>query len=150
MGVSANISQDADPGEGHITIDLGAFTVVQGTWLIELSVIDEHNMRLRSTSNAVNDEVTYKAYFAAGTYSMRVSGEEESDKGILEVRVDDVVAGTTDFYAAGQSQNNSSTHTGLVISTSGLYTIDCAVDSKNGASSGFQMRINNLSFWRTA
>ncbi len=138
-----------DPGEGHITIiPLNYDSVGQGTWVTNLDVANLLSMRVRNSSANDADNISYKVSLGAGTYSLRMIYEKNSDAPIVDFDIDATEVGSVDTYGSGN--NHEDTTTGIVIADSGLKTLKVRADGKNGSSSGYELRIILLSLWRTA
>ena len=120
----------------HSIVNDGTYSHGQGTWL---------------HANAVNDFVTYSVpVLAPGTYSILVRGQRANDRGRVQVATASTqtgtytnLGGTQDFYSA--STNFVSTTLGTVtFSSSGTKFFRFTVVGKNGSSSGFHVRLDNV------
>lgn len=145
-----------DPGEGHITISpLSYSAIVQGTW--NWAVIGAQNNPFGTAgqafanivTHAINDEMDFKVYLAAGSYTILLYTLTAASQGIVHVQIDGADVTTIDLYAnpGGNNQRMSNT---FVNSVSGIKTLGLKIASKNGASSDYQFHYNMIVLWRTA
>ena len=123
--------------------------IVQGAW-IYLTGASHLGGNMYNSSAADADEVNYVAYMAAGTYTLIVVHPKDTDRGIAEVKIDGVLADSTDQYAAAPELNIVTKTTGIVVATSGLKTITWKANSKNGSSSAYSIFFSVINFWRTS
>jgi len=139
-----------DSGQGPVVIWPWAYkTVVQGTWEL-VSNSDYFSAKGWYNSSLNNgDEIHYNVYLAAGTYRIWLVYVRYTDRGILDIYVDDTEVASFDMYGSS-SQCEITSDSGNTISTSGLKTIKLKVDGQNASSSGYHARINALIFERTA
>jgi hypothetical protein len=151
---SGTLSWDAlaDPaGEGHILLAFFNYNAADaGSWnpQFESSCFLGGNI-YNSTHNDL-DQISWKAFLAAGTYTLRVVYGKAGNQGIADFYIDDVEVGSVDMYAASASLNNIYTVTGITVSTSGLKTIKAKVEGKNISSGDHYIKITSITFWRTA
>jgi hypothetical protein len=135
-------------GEGHITaLCYNWFSQPQGTWVVTQGGTQVAHT-IYNSSGAQNDEITYNMYLAAGTYTCRVLGIQNTDAPRYKVSGYNG-ADTFDFLFYGAlTYNKVLSQTGLVIATSGLKTISIkAVTSDHG---GYVMYLSTICFFRTA
>jgi hypothetical protein len=138
-------------GEGHITILPYNYSgITAGTWVIYISTAQALNFLFENSSAAQNDQVDYKAYLAAGTYTLVVLHEKYNNRGIISILINGTSIGTIDCYAVSQAFNVRSTITGISVTTSGLKTISVKVSDKNASSTGYGVFFTSLAFFRTA
>ncbi len=142
-----------EPGEGHIIL-IPAFynSIEQGTWAtggLDTGYYPT-NGAFYNSSSANGDQLTLKAYLAAGTYSMRHYYYKGPDAAIVSLTIDAVEVLSLDCYAAGASKANISTTTGIVIASSGLKAFAIKANGKNASSASYIMQINAIALWRTA
>lgn len=90
-------------------------------------------------SRTSGDGITWTNSFIleAGTYSFSVFGVKDSDNGIVDWYIDDVLIATHDYYAGGTSFNQITTTSNVVISTSGRHVLKGITNGKNASSSAF-------------
>lgn len=97
------------------------------------------------------DNVSYKAYMRAGTYTCKILGQTGSAYGILKLKIDGVEVVSWDQYsAAANTYNQISTTTSIVIATSGVKTIQVIVEGKHASSSDHYIVWSEIVFYRTA
>jgi len=162
-GISSNWAYDhtadaeahhpaVDPGEGFVSINAWDYTaIISGTWLFSQDASDIAGMAAYVSSPAINDQIDYTAFLAAGTYTINMIGRHATNKGIATILIDGVSVGTMDWYdAGGQAYHEKRTITGVVVATSGIKTISVKMASKNPASSDYQIIFNPITFIRTA
>lgn len=149
MGISVG-SGSSNPGEGTITccpfID---WTVVQGTWGIVVGSSFSGGYFITTTHNQ-NDELTRKVYLAAGTYTSTLLTLTGSSYGITTFSLDGVAIHNADCYAAAGANNVILQQTGIVVATSGIYTLSAKVATKNPASSNYGAYYGGYILQRTA
>ena len=140
------------PGEGHINIFPWNYnTIGQGTWVLSTTVSTAlwQFFWYTSTSND-GDELDYKVYLAAGTYTIRLIAQKQSAGGIVDIDIDAVEIASFDLYNGSSLYNQMFTDTGNVIAASGLKSLTLRLDGKNGSSSSYGAIINGITLWRTA
>ena len=95
--------------------------------------------------NAAANGDTWKNGFLvqAGTYSLNFLSTKDADRGSLDVYIDDVLAGTIDFYAGSLTKNQTSTISSLTI-TDGYHTLKGVVNGKNASSSGYIIALTKI------
>lgn len=133
----------------HVFATLG-YTVVQGTWVRSIDTQQPFATYLNSTSDAQNDEITYQVGLAAGTYKVLMSYVKVSNGGIYTLALDGSSFGTVDGYAAGNTFNQYSEITGVVVATSGVKTLSVKMATKNASSSAYRGIFTVINFMRTA
>lgn len=138
-------------GEGHITILPWAnYAIVQGTWAILADAGQVMAAVIYNTTSADGDEITFKAFFAAGTYTMKLLYVSYDNRGIAEILIDGVSIGTKNQYAVVSVKNLTWTVTGIVIAAAGLKTISFKVNGSANAHVGYYIVASSISFFRTA
>lgn len=140
-------------GNGNIflsSIDYNA--IVQGTWAVNAMGANGWNggITLFNSSNALNDEMGFKANMAAGTYTFKSIMHKATGRGIAELFIDGVSKGTFDCYNGTTLLNQLWTITGITISTSGIKSVNIKITGKNGASAGYWVDLTQLELYRTA
>ncbi len=144
-------SPSKDPGEGHVYIlPLGYDTIVQGTWVWNHASTQYASGFWYNSSNSSDDELTYKVYLAKGTYTFTVIAKTGGDRGILEIEIGGVSVGTIDLYSSGSVDNVILSITDIVVSVSGLKTINYKIAVNNPSSSGYKIAVSAFSFIRSA
>lgn len=142
-------SQDA--GEGHVLLHGFNYNAIDaGTWAFDFAAACWGYQFFQNSSTNNLDAVSFKAYLAIGTYTIRLLTRKFSDAGIMKIKIDGVTVLTGDCYAAVTAYNQAFTQTGVTIATSGIKTIQVICDGKNGASADYSIMIEEIAFWRTA
>lgn len=141
---------DLDVGEGRITILPWDYdSIGQGTWVLTLIASQILNGWLNNDSNADGDNISYRLYLTAGTYTLRVVGRKHTICGIVDVDIDAVEVASFDLYGA-LTYNVVFSQTGITIASDGLKTLKLRVDGKNASSSAYYASISAIALWRTA
>lgn len=145
-------TDDLPPGEGHITIMPFSYNSIgQGTWAFSATANQWGGFTfLNAVGAADGDNLVFKVYLAAGTYTLEELGIKGSNHAIIDYEIDGAVIATVDHYAAVGAYNQRSVDTGNVIATSGLKTLTMKANGKNAASSGYFMAVSTIVLWRTA
>lgn len=140
-----------DIGEGHITILPWNYdSIGAGIFVLSTQPTDVLNGYLYNSAAANLDNLSYRAALAAGTYTLRFICRTNNDAAILDFDIDGVEVASFDCYSAGVVNNVIFTQAGIVIAADGLKTIRLRSDGRNGASTGWQIRITEFALWRTA
>uniref|UniRef100_A0A6M3Y030 Uncharacterized protein n=1 Tax=viral metagenome TaxID=1070528 RepID=A0A6M3Y030_9ZZZZ len=138
-------------GEGHITILPIAYNSIgQGTWSSTDGAVLGGAYLGQSVSIADGDNISYKVYLDAGTYTLAFITSTHSDMAILDFDIDDVEVASFDCYSATFVSSVLKTQTGIVVSSAGLKTLKARVHGKNASATSYQMRIQAIILWRTA
>lgn len=137
-------------GSPAVVLATFGYTVVQGTWTKAYDPSQQLAFYLFSSTDAQNDEVTYKVLLGAGTYTIELLHVTNNNRGIYTISIDGVSAGTIDGYSAGNTYNIYSAITGVTVSVSGLKTISVKMATKNASSSAYRAVFSALVFHRTA
>jgi hypothetical protein len=138
-------------GEGHITILAPSYdSTGQGDWLLTTNAEQCFYGLLMSDSALDGDNISYKVYLAAGTYTLELFTKTDSYFGILDIDINDTEVASFDCYSDPNAYNVRKIQTGIVIATPGLYTLKCRVDGKNASSEDYYTPITYISLWRTA
>ncbi|MBA7617774.1 hypothetical protein ES703_25092 [subsurface metagenome] len=138
-------------GEGHLPIDLFAYQAIgQGTWTIVKSASGIDGVQLANTSTVDGDEISYNAYLAAGTYTLRAYFRQNDSQGIVSFDIDADEVASFDNYAVADSWNNVQEQADIVVATSGLKSITVRLDGKHGSSADYQCYLEAFCLWRTA
>lgn len=145
-----------------------AFAAPAEVWAVELSPAQAPNSGAASSLIAaepampynssrefaapvLNTTVTYKVWLSAGTWRLDFSYAKYSDSGIATLALSGGIAiGTVDAYNAGLVWAQLASFTGIVVPASGVYDLTMTMASKNGSSSGYQIRWAPISLVRTA
>jgi len=145
------IAAGGDQGEGHITVLPYSYSaIIQGTWVIYTAATQILYSALYNSTIAQNDQLDFKIYLAAGTYTFRVAALRDNNRGILSLLFDTVSQGTVDLYNAGSESNFFGDITGIVVATPGLKTVSLKAATKNTNSNGYMLCITYFVLFRTA
>jgi hypothetical protein len=137
-------------GEGHITILPWHYSaIIAGTWAFNADGAAIYYGYWRNSSSDDSDQVDYKVYLDAGTYTITYCGLVHTTMGILDTEIDEVSQGTLDWYGA-TARNVLKSITGIVIATAGLKTLGVLANGKNGSSTDYYLGISSISLYRTA
>lgn len=141
-----------DVGEGHILIlPYNYSSIGQGTWAIYIQVDDLLQGVLYNSTHADADNISYKVYLQAGTYTLTLLSRKTPSSGILDFDIDSTEIASLDLYNAVTAiYNQLSTYTNISIATSGLYTLKARVHGKNAGSDNYFVLIQSICLWRTA
>lgn len=124
-------------------------SVIQGTHEIFLSEGLARNAVYLNAPPADGDGLQYKMYMSAGTYTCKALVQKFTTRPIVKVKIDGVTVATWDLYGSLQ-QNYIFTEAGIVVSSSGVKTIQFVADGKNPSSGNYQYAFSELVFYRTA
>lgn len=95
---------------------------------------------------ANNDEWTNGFMIRAGTYTIKILGTTDADRGKLDVYIDGVSVSTAnDFYSASTTRNVIKSISSITV-TDGYHTFKGKVNGKNGSSSGYLMPLTKIWF----
>jgi len=134
---------------GHITILPWNYSSIgQGTWIILIDVSQILNGTVYNSSIANLDNISFKVFLDAGTYTLRLLAIKFSVGGIADVDIDEVEVASFDLYSAVTVYNSIVSQTGIVISTSGLKTLKLRLHGSTGGS--YYCAISSIALWRTA
>jgi hypothetical protein len=142
----------ADPGEGHIFIGIWSpNSIGQGTWALSGGPAGTlFGVIFYNSSGANLDNVSYKLYMAAGTYTMKVISDKSTNRGIVDFDIDTTEIGSIDIYGSATTYNNISTVDNVTITSSGLKTLKVRLDGKNPSSTAYYAGLQAIWFYRTA
>lgn len=146
--------RDTYSGEGHINIFGFMYdSVVAGTWTFRdcdaFSTAFGRYLVWNQTG-AQNDEVIYKIYLAAGTYTLKLFCLKASDCAIATFKLGTTTIATLDMYDAGVVSNAVLTQTNISVATSGCYDLHLSMATKNAASSAYNIVFSHICMYRTA
>lgn len=95
-----------------------------------------------------SDEFTNGFVCRAGTYTLKILGVTDADRGKLDIYIDSVlVSSGQDWYAASTTKNVTKSVASATISTDGYHTLRCKTNGKNASSSNYYMAITKI--WLT-
>lgn len=141
----------SDIGEGHITIlPINYASIGQGTWVLAIEDVKYLQGVFYNTSNTNGDNISYKAYLAAGTYSLRLLLMTNANGGIIDVDIDGGEVASFDSYSGSAAQNVFFNATGITVAVSGLKTLRFRVDGKNASGTDYYAWLTAIALWRTA
>lgn len=124
-------------------------SVIQGTFPLTIDINSVRNGYIYNISNADGDGVSYKAYMAAGTYTCKILGHPQDQRGILKVKINGVTVVTWDMNNGGTIVwNTIDTTPGIVIGSPGVKTIEVIVDGTT--SEDHWIIFSEIVFYRTA
>ncbi|KKN72608.1 hypothetical protein LCGC14_0408500 [marine sediment metagenome] len=137
--------------EGHLTLLPWNYNSIgQGTWVISIDSVFALNTRFWNPTQADGDNVTYKVYLAAGTYTLRILGRTQNVYGIGDIYIDAAEVASFDWYSGSTIEAVVFSQTSISVATSGFKDIKIIVDGKNGSSSSYYINLHSIAFWRTA
>ncbi len=139
-------------GEGHVTIlPLSYDSIGQGTWIVggELTAHYLQEVLYNSSTND-GDNISYKVYLEAGTYTLLLFARTTNAYGIVDIDIDAGEVASFDQYSASPVENVRNIQTAINVATAGIKTLKVRVDGKNGSSSGYSGVIGYIALWRTA
>jgi hypothetical protein len=104
-----------------------------------------------NNSNTQNDEVLYKIFLDAGTYTFDVIGLTAPEYGIMTLLFGGVSQGTIDWYAAGGTTYNvKKSIAGIVVAASGLVDLSIKIATRNGSATQWYLGVQSMALYRTA
>lgn len=124
----------------------------QGTWAVAVSGTAINNAYFSNDGSGVDgDNVTFIFRCAAGTYTLYIMAQKNTNLGKLDVFLDGTkVVDANDLYAGSAEYANRITDTGNTLGAGVEHTIKFAVNGKNGSSGDHDIRITGVSLVRTA
>lgn len=141
----------AAAGEGHITIlPFSYVSIGQGTWVLSFDAGKYLGGAFWNSSATDGDNVSYKVYLDAGTYTLLISGNTWPHAGITDIYLDAVEIASFDWYADPVVKNVRQLQTGITVASSGIYTLKIQLDGKHASSNGYQFLPSYIALWRTA
>lgn len=125
--------------------------VVQGTWAYSNgATYYGAGYMQNSATRAVNDEITYQAFLAAGTYVLELVCYTGATCGIVTLSIDGSAATTIDMYSAGGTQNVNKRSGGFAVAAGGLKTLSFKMASKNASATYYEAFFSGIILRRTA
>lgn len=104
-----------------------------------------HNTVSYQDAAAQNDEFTQGAWLKRGNYSFGYTAISDSDGGIADCYIDDILFDQIDLYSAAKTNNVTETKGGLFIEDAGWHVLKVKAATKNGSSSGYKLQFTQ--FW---
>jgi len=102
------------------------------------------------TGSALNNYYTWDVPLIAGTWTITVIYDKDTNGPITTASLDGVdLSPTVDAYAASSSYNNVVQWTGISVATGGIKEFKLRADSKNASSSGYVQRHHLITFTNT-
>jgi len=144
----------ADPlggaaGEGHITLlPCGYWAIGQGTWAYSLTASQFMYGFFINNPAADLDNLSWRAYMAAGTYTVTLLTRTGPTMGIAKILIDGVEVASWDLYTAGIVYNVQKRQIGITLALSALRTITYKVDGQNASSTGYRIDFTHISLYR--
>lgn len=148
--VDSKLVIGSQAGEGHIVLLPPSSTVIQGTWVWNAYASQLAGFAYNNITWALDDEIDFLLWLAAGTYTFQLFGCTDGNSGIAEVSLNAAVIGSLDFYSAAMTYNVKKTIAGAAVATSGLYTLKLRMHTKNGAALHYWLALSFVEAWRTA
>jgi hypothetical protein len=151
--VAADVATQAeldalDPWRVEIIPVLGG-TVVQGTWAIFITAAAWFNGFFYNTGSAQNDEITFPVVLSAGTWTLTVLFDRNTDRGIATFALDGSSVGTVDMYGTSLV-NQVGTIAGISVAADGKKILSMKAATKNASSSAYRLPIQLVVLTRTA
>lgn len=103
-----------------------------------------------NSPSAVNDEINWDVVLGAGTWTVEVMHDAGTDRGIVEVALDGVAAGTIDGYAASAAQDVRTSIAAITVAESGKKRLRLKITGKNASSSNYIFALQHVQLRRTA
>jgi len=145
--VKDNLGGSSGGGDGHINICLHAYDskTVDASYNNPAGLGMVWNM----LSN-LNDQIIYKMYLQAGTYSLRICSYKYSVCGIGSFYLNAVKIGEVDFFFEGEFPNQVyDSILDITVAVAGIYDFKIKMESKNVGSIGYQIYLYGIGLWRT-
>jgi len=150
-GAWSAIASPTDSGEGHIILLAQDYdSIGQGTYVTQINSSQFFNGAFYNSSLADGDNISYKVFLAAGTYTLRLLVMTGSNAPILDVDIDAAEVASFDLYTGSTVYNSLQSQVDIAVATSGLKTLKLRVDGKNGSSSSYKASVSVIALWRTA
>lgn len=139
------------PGGDQIVIPMHNYTaIISGTWVFDTTTDYLYNCRGYNSSRVQNEELHYKCFLPAGTYTFRLLHTTYSNQGIVTLSVDGSDEGTIDTYSAGVVNGVVSDVTSIVVASGKWLDVKMKMATKNGSASAYGLIFYHMSFIKTA
>ena len=138
------------PQEGFIIRPDDYWEIGAGTWARSVTPAADYGFLWFNSSIANLDNISYAVFLTAGTWTMKILTSKSTNWGILDIDIDGVEKASHDLYNSPGINNQLSTTTGIVISTTGEHELKLRADGKNGSSSDYVIGWTWITFERTA
>jgi hypothetical protein len=137
-------------GEGHISILPWHYSAItSGTWSWGGASGHIYYGYWYNTPGDDHDQIDYKVYLAAGTYTTVILYAQDSDCGVLDFLLGGVSKGTFDTYGTA-ANNKLGTVSGWTVSTPGIKIISIKCTGKHASSTDYLLKVCTISLYRTA
>ena len=147
----AGEAADGRPGEGHITIlPLSYDGIGQGTWALYYGSSQYLYGQFYNSSHADGDNITYRVYLDAGTYTLLAVTRTQNTSGIIDIDIDGVEVASFDLYSASLAHDVRQTQSGIAVAGPGVKELRLRLDGKNPSASDYYAFIHYLALWRTS
>jgi len=148
-GVCDCSSHNIDKGQVHTTILPLSFFSQVGSWILDISSAKYLCGNLYNVSGEDLDSISYVIKLEEGNYSLLFQSDKATDRGIVDIDIDDVEVASFDCYGES-SPNYSYIQSNILISSTGIKELKIRVDGKNILSSGYICPITFISLWRVS
>jgi len=148
MGINVMSAGKLDQGGGMVVLPAAYPDSVVGTW-VRTNAGDDLNCFYNSyynSSEAQNDAINFKLYMAPGTYTLKLIGVQNADKGVATCKVDGVSVGTLDFNGALSYVLGTVSDT-ISITTAGVKTFQIICATKTGTK--YSLNLAAIIIYRT-
>ena len=99
-------------------------------------------------ASAINDAFSHSFFLKAGTYEFTVLGYTSLTLGQVDWSIDgNLIASNQDWYSGGVVKNVRKTVSSVTVTGDGYHKLTGVVDSKNGASGGYDLLLTKYWFW---
>lgn len=129
---------------GRVYLAANSWSTRSGTWGYVSNQDWFYNI-----SNAVGNYLEFDVYLNAGTYDFYASFPKQTDRGIVDLRIDGVSIGTLDQYGA-DSPSNQGKISGFTITNSGYKKFKYYISGKNVSSSAYYVLFRDMVLVQTS
>lgn len=119
-------------------------SIIQGAWTYTIDNGQVYCFVYVNNSNAQNDEIQYKFTHKRGSFTFVLLHQQDANRAIATVILDNVTQGTIDMYSAGLVRNVVST-VPLTILRDGEHTLSLRTATRNVLSIGWYLV--STAFW---
>jgi len=113
-------------------------SIVQGTWICVADYQSQLCISFYNSSQAQNDEISYKFSCKAGSFTLCVLLETGPDRANMQVSIDGAVQGTIDCYSGSATRNVVKT-LAVTIVGDGEHTLNFKGATRDPSSTGWYM-----------
>lgn len=121
--------------------------IQQGTWETTIDSTYPYSGYLSNTSNSNGDSWSITIQCPAGVYSLRFHAPKGNDRGILDIKIDNIAKGSEDLYSSTSNKGFVKEIPYLELEE-GMHTITFVVDGKNANSSDYYFYCSGISLQR--